>query len=188
MQGEIEIIHGIQAIFASPAGKGFVVFCSRWLIYVFALLAAGTGLYRRRRDWRHAAIEAGWSALLALVAALSLGELIGRIRPFQADGGINLLIPAPLSEYSFPSAHTAVAFAIASALAYAHASFGFIAFAVAFLVAFGRVGAGVHYPSDVMAGALVGFLAFLAVRYLHKAIRRRDVKRAAEHLAPPPQP
>ena len=184
MQGEIEIIHGIQALFASPAGKGFVVFCSRWLIYVFALLAAGTSLYRRR-EWKHAAYEAGWSALLALVAALALGELIGRIRPFQADGSIGLLIPAPLSAYSFPSAHTAVAFAIASALAYAHASFGFIAFAVAFLVAFGRVGAGVHYPSDVIAGALVGFLAFVAVRYLHKAIRRRDVKRAAEHQTSP---
>lgn len=184
MPGEIEIIHGVQSLFSSPAGQAFVVFCSRWLIYIFALLAAGTSLYRRR-EWKHAAYEAGWSALLGLVAALALGELIGRIRPFRADGSVSLLIPAPLSEYSFPSAHTAVAFAIASALAYAHASFGFIAFVLAFLVAFGRVGAGVHYPSDVLAGALVGFSAFLVVRYLHQVLRRRNVKSMAEHLTPP---
>jgi membrane-associated phospholipid phosphatase len=48
---------------------------------------------------------------------------------------------------------------------------------LAFLVAFGRVASGVHYPSDVLVGMVVGFLSFAVVRRLHHALRRRDLRR-----------
>jgi undecaprenyl-diphosphatase len=106
-----------------------------------------------------------------------LGVLIGRVRPFHASSEIHLLIPPPASTYSFPSGHASVAFAIAAALAYGDISLGILGLFMAGLVAFGRVGAGVHYPSDVLAGALLGFLAFGLVRFIHHAIRRRDLRR-----------
>lgn len=58
---------------------------------------------------------------------------------------------------SFPSAHTYIAFAIAtSVFLYGHKKLGSFLFLIAILIAVGRIGAGLHYPSDVIAGALLG--------------------------------
>lgn len=80
---------------------------------------------------------------------------MSRPRPYEANPGI-LLFAAPLDHFSFPSGHTlhAVAFTVV-AVAY----FPWLAwFAVPFtlLVAASRVMLGLHYPSDVVAGALIG--------------------------------
>ena len=67
---------------------------------------------------------------------------------------------------SFPSGHTYTVFAIAiSVYLYGHKRLGLILFALAIMVAIARIGAGLHYPSDVVAGALLG-LASGAVAYL----------------------
>ncbi len=177
MQGEIEIIRGIQSVFSTPFAQGFVVFCARWMIFVFAGLAALTSFSKRRQSLRHAAYEAAWAGLLALVVALLLGIAIGRVRPFAASSEVLRLIPPPASTYSFPSGHTSVAFAIAAALAYGDISLGLLAFGVAWFVAFGRIAAGVHYPSDILAGIVVGFICFALVRFFHRALRRKDLKK-----------
>jgi undecaprenyl-diphosphatase len=174
-RGEIEIIKGIQHLFDGPAGQAFSLFCARWLVFFFAPLAAFTGWNKKSRSLRHAAYEAAWAGLLALTIAMVLGALIQRTRPFLAAPEIECLIPPPANTYSFPSGHASVAFAIAAALVYGNPSLGFAAFFIASLVAFGRVAAGVHYPSDVLGGLIVGFVSFAMVRALHAAIRKRDL-------------
>ena len=58
---------------------------------------------------------------------------------------------------SFPSGHTYIAFAIAtSVFLYGHKRLGIFLLLVAIFIAIGRIGAGLHYPSDVVAGALLG--------------------------------
>lgn len=78
-----------------------------------------------------------------------------RPRPYQVNAAINASVP-PLDQFSFPSGHTlhAVAFTIVL-LAY-YPALAWIAVPFTFLVAISRLVLGLHYPSDVLAGALIG--------------------------------
>ena len=87
-----------------------------------------------------------------------LKPLIARIRPYDLHTGISLLVKAP-TDYSFPSGHTAASFAAASALLYRKDRLWIPAMVLAALIAFTRLYLYVHYPSDVLCGILVGFLA-----------------------------
>lgn len=149
------------------------IFAARWLIVAIAVAAAWpwlASLFRRepRREARQGR-RLAFAALLA--AAMSFGfnwafSLIRfRHRPFVALTDVHLLVPAPLTAHSFPSSHSAIAFALAFTVLLARRSYGLALLALAVGVAFGRVYVGVHYPLDVLAGLFVGLgCAALAVR------------------------
>lgn len=91
-----------------------------------------------------------------------LKPLIARPRPFTADPSRILLIPAP-ADYSFPSGHTAVSFAAASAVfSIGKKKLGLVFGIMAVLIAFSRLYLYVHYPTDVLAGMVIGILCGLA--------------------------
>lgn len=95
--------------------------------------------------------------LVLLISNLTLKPLIARPRPFILREEIELIISAP-SGFSFPSGHTASSFAAATGLFIYHKRLGIAALIWAFLIAFSRLYMYVHYPTDVMAGMLVGIL------------------------------
>lgn len=91
-----------------------------------------------------------------LIGNLTLKPLIGRIRPYDVNTEIELLIAA-LSDYSFPSGHTLICFEAATVLMLTERKkFGFAALIIAILVAFSRLYLYVHYPTDVLAGMILG--------------------------------
>ena len=105
----------------------------------------------------------GWAVAAALVldlvcCNLLLKPLVGRVRPFAMNPAVELLIPPPL-DASFPSGHTAASFAAVFALRGSGSPLWKPALAVAILIAFSRLYLYVHWPSDVLCGALLG--AFL---------------------------
>ena len=166
---ESHIILTLQRLFGSDTGRMLVGFCARWAIYgliPFALIA------RQSRVMRHAVSEAMWTALLALTLSTLLATLIGRVRPYLAIAGAQAFVPPNIQAGSFPSSHTAVAIGVASALAFTNVPVGVAAFLIALLVAFGRIAAGMHYPTDVLGGAIIGVLAFTIVRLTHAALAR----------------
>lgn len=105
---------------------------------------------------RRAAVAAGFSAAIALACAQVLSRLVDRPRPFVADPGGVQLFAAHAADASFPSDHATAAFAIAVALVLRDRRWGAAALGLAALLAVGRVALGVHYPSDVLAGAALG--------------------------------
>jgi undecaprenyl-diphosphatase len=125
----------------------------------------------RWRDWRRAAVAAVASAGLALALAAVLGSLVDRARPFVADPGQLHLFVAHAADASFPSDHATASFAIAVAIFLRKPRWGLVAIALATVLSVGRVAAGVHYPSDVLAGAALG--SAVAVLLWAPPLRRR---------------
>lgn len=141
--------------------------------YLFVALLAG--LFLARGKWesqnaRHGVIAAGLSAALALGVAQLLAAAWERPRPYVTHPDVAHLFIAPTPDPSFPSDHATAAFAIAVAIALRSRRAGILALAMATVVAVSRVAVGAHYPSDVIAGALLGSLSALLL-YL-PAVRR----------------
>lgn len=175
---EADIVRNIQqAMLATFETQELAVFLARWAIYLNAIPAAILITSRHRKE-SHCVVEAAWSAALALALTTCLALFVGRLRPFMALPDVWLLIPPPLN-LSFPSGHTATAVAMAFSFFSVRRDWGYASFIVAGLVAFGRIAAGAHYPTDILGGVLVGFLSFGLVRIIHQQLRRRDLKAGA---------
>lgn len=84
-------------------------------------------------------------------------NLVQRDRPFLAFPEMKLLIEMPTS-YSFPSGHTASSFAAATVLGRYFRKYRYIAYGSAILMGFSRLYLFVHYPSDVIVGAIIGII------------------------------
>lgn len=105
------------------------------------------------------------SALLILATAeldwfliTFLKSHFNRMRPFLTDiPGVNFLVNTA-SGASFPSGHAMLAFSLATVLALRYPRLRFLAFLSALLVGYSRIYVGVHYPFDVLTGAVLGFL------------------------------
>lgn len=105
----------------------------------------------------------GAGLLLELIVGnVLLKNLIARARPCWLDTDMVMLIPVP-SDFSFPSGHTFSSFTAAFILFFFKKSWGTPALAIAVLISFSRLYLFVHFPSDVAAGAILGFLLALAV-------------------------
>ena len=110
------------------------------------------------------------SGLIAAAVALAANQVIAHLwtrpRPFTEHPALTHVLAARTTDPSFPSDHAAAAFAIAFAVL-AFSRRGGIGFLVAAtLIGLSRVALGMHYPSDVLAGALVGFGAATLVTTL----------------------
>ena len=102
-------------------------------------------------------------------------NLVARPRPFTQIEGLTYLINKP-RDYSFPSGHTSASFAAAVVfLKKMPKKFGILFTILAALIAFSRLYLGVHYPTDVLAGAILGTLiAFLAM-WIYNLVEKKDV-------------
>lgn len=139
---------------------------------VYAVLASAATLeaFGKRRT----AVDVAAVGLAAWVVSQSGKTRVGRARPYEADGVRRLLRPPTGS--SFPSGHAAVAAAISAAMAERAVSTTGrrVLFAVGPYVAASRVYAGVHYPTDVIGGAGIGYLLAAGWRGLLR-VSGRDV-------------
>lgn len=84
-----------------------------------------------------------------------LKDIFVRIRPCRALDGVRLLVDCG-SGFSFPSSHAVNNFAGAFVIANFYRNQKWFWYSFAFLVAFSRPYVGVHYPSDILAGGLIG--------------------------------
>lgn len=124
----------------------------------------------------------GTMCICSLLLSSILGEgilkhIFERPRPFVELSNIHLLIPKP-SSYSFPSGHSASSFAAAGIIASEIKKFKWPVLTLAVLIAFSRIYLLVHYPSDVLAGIILGIICS---RIITKAFERNFPKSADFH-------
>src|SRR5712691_839836 len=136
------------------------------LIGVLVIVAWVTGP-SATPDRRALLVLGALGAVAALLLNLGLGHLFYRARPFLVLD-IHPLLPQAVDS-SLYSDHLAVAGAGVAALMLARRPLGWIALALACLLALGRVGTGVQYPTDCLVGALVGGVCFIALLPLRGA-------------------
>ena len=107
-----------------------------------------------------------------MVAADVIKPIVDRDRPCRTIEGVRVLTPTgncPSSD-SFPSAHAANLFAAAAYLSWRRRRRGWILFPFAALIAVSRIYMGVHWPSDALAGALLGLSTGIAAALIHGLI------------------
>jgi undecaprenyl-diphosphatase len=121
-------------------------------VIVLLLLMPGA----RRGIARRAGLAAATSTALALLVAHLLSSAVNRPRPFVAHPSTIHAFIAHAADPSFPSDHATAAFAIATAVALRVRRLGVLLLVFACVLAAGRVFLGVHYPTDVLAGAAIG--------------------------------
>jgi undecaprenyl-diphosphatase len=127
----------------------------------FLFIAVLIGLFLlvpgpRRMLAQRAAVAGGAAAAVALLVGHFVSAAVDRPRPFVAHAATIRPFLAHAPDPSFPSDHATAAFAIAMAVALRQRGWGLVLLALAALVAAGRVFLGLHYPSDVLAGAALG--------------------------------
>ena len=146
--GQSDFGMGISLILAEV----LIVFCFMPLVYLW--------FKPQPVSARHGNKKAVMLALLSVVFCLALKVILSalwfRARPFVADPSL-LLFPLSVDPASFPSAHAMLAFTVGASFWFSGVKqLGGWLLLLALLIAMGRVMVGVHFPLDVLAGAIFG--------------------------------
>jgi len=142
-----------------------ITFIASYLLWIMFAAAAALWIIDGRKK-KELSLHALFSSILSWVISEMTKTLFPRSRPFLINGeGIKTLTLH--FDPSFPSVHSAVAFALAMSIYLHDKKTGRYFLFAAFLVALGRIMANVHYPVDVVFGSLLGVVVSRLLISLH---------------------
>lgn len=177
---ESQFLLWLQDFVRSDWGDAFFTFYTSLGNGGLAFILVGLALLPFKKT-RKAGIMALGAMLVGLILTnLTLKPLVDRTRPWVAIEGLVPLVETELSK-SFPSGHTTAAFAFAAGIwhglederaRWVRWAKG-IALAAAVLMGFSRLYVGVHYPTDVLGGVVVGLLAGWVAKKAYEAVETR---------------
>jgi len=145
---------------------GFTIFFAEYFEYVL-VLSLLFFLAVAFRKYLKMIIQALISAVLARFVIVSfIRFILPRSRPF-IENNINLLIDYP-DKASFPSGHAAFYFALSTIVYLCNKKIGILFFIASFLICLARVFAGIHWPSDILAGIVVGIFSGWLIHKIFK--------------------
>lgn len=159
-----EILDKIMILITSLGNAGFI-----WILIAIILIF--------KENTRKCGILILISIFVgAIIGNVIIKNLVARERPCWIDENIKLLIKNP-KDYSFPSGHTMASFAASTIIWLYNKKMGIIAICLSFLIAFSRMYLFVHFPTDVVAGTLLGITISLLVYYSYKKSERYQIEK-----------
>ncbi len=175
-----DFIHQLTG--ASKILDGIGIFFAEYLAYIFIVFFI-VALFTRHH-WRDRLYVFFFTLLSVAVSYGIVKEVINYVlpmtRPFAARG-FTPLISHAASDPSFPSGHATFFFTLATVIfLQMSARWGIVAYLAALLIGLARVFVGVHYPMDIVAGAVIG----MAIPLLVRAIMPKPLK----EVEPEPEP
>lgn len=180
---DIRILMGLRDIFCTPWLDRPMLFITKlgdsgfiWIAMAIVFFFIGN----KKHPWRK------WGTILALCLAASallcnviLKPMIARVRPY--DLLEYEILVTHLLDFSFPSGHTSASFAAATAIYSMSKRWGIGAFIFAALMGFSRLYLGVHFPTDVLAGAFLGWGMASITIILYKRLDLRNKSRISSN-------
>ncbi len=143
------------------------IFCAQYLGYILV----GVLFVFLLKDFRKYYRVAGEALVSVILARLVIVEIIRFIwyqpRPFVANQ-VNLLLPH-VSSASFPSGHAAFFFALSTLIYFNNKKTGILLLSASFLIGISRIFCGLHWPSDILAGALIGIFSALVIKKISRS-------------------
>ncbi len=118
-------------------------------VFVLILLFFGN------REGKIIGIQGTITLAISQTITYGLKSLLSRERPYNILKGLNTF-DIILKDYSFPSGHTSASFAIATTVALNIPKLSIVVFIIALIIGVSRIYLGVHYPTDVVAGMILG--------------------------------
>lgn len=115
-------------------------------------------------DMRSLGIEIALALGVSTIVVQILKRTFSRNRPYWILENLNTY-GIDLRDYSFPSGHSAASFSVCTIIALNFPAFSLLIMFVAILVAVSRIYLAVHYPTDVLAGIIIGIVSSLIVHY-----------------------
>ncbi|MCH7640792.1 phosphatase PAP2 family protein [Patescibacteria group bacterium] len=145
----------------------WIMFFGLWIVWV------ADGKFRREQ-----VLHALMATVLAWVFAQMIKSLFPSLRPFEMNGNPPLTLTVP-GGGAFPSGHASAAFALATTMWLHNKKEGLVFVLVALAIGLGRVLSNVHFPLDIVGGAVLGILMALAIDRVHvyNLLTRRKVRR-----------
>lgn len=164
-----ELLDKIMILFTNLGDGGIF-----WILLALILV-----IFRKTR-------KCGILMLVSMLCGVIVGNgilknIVRRSRPCWLDTSIPLLIPNP-SDFSFPSGHTLASFEAAIMIFLHSKKWGIPAILLALVIAFSRLYLFVHFPSDVLGGAILGTVISIATYYIYekkiapKLKEKKDIK------------
>ncbi len=168
----VPFIVQLFAFFSAIANHGFI-----WLVLGLIFL-----IFVKDRRKEGLALIAS-VILCALIGVVLIGMLVGRDRPFDAIIGLNTVVGVLHEGYSFPSFHVASCVAASFIIARCFGGkFGFVSIIFSVIIMFARMYLGVNYPTDVLAGIVLGLIiGWICVFVFMRLINISKPKSAARH-------
>lgn len=166
----------------NPWWDTLIIFRAGYLLYIIVAALSLFAIFSYLPKFRYLFKRNAELFLLAAISAafarygltFFIRFFYNRPRPFETLEGVRQLIPHAIGG-SFPSGHAAAAFAIATTVFFYYPKTSILFFLAAVMIGIGRISAGVHWPSDVLGGAIIGVGSAWLVRFLyqraHKKIR-----------------